>query len=451
MKKFKPPVAVKIIFSFLMVILVGTFFLCLPISSADGRWFSFVDSFFVSTSAVCVTGLTTVDLAVHFSIFGKIVIMLLIQIGGLGFVTISSLIIMVFGKRLSFEQRLTLKESFNKEDNQGVVRELIKIVLITLTVEFAGFVCLVPSLAVKFGFWDGTFKALFLAISAFCNSGMDLFGTPDNLYAGMSVFSRNVLVLIPVMLLIIIGSIGFVVIYDIIRKKNPKEKRKLSYHSIVVLSMTGILVFGGAVLFMIFEWNNPQTIGDMNFGQKLVNGFFQSVTPRTAGFSTFNQGAMTSESKVLTTVLMFIGGSPVSTAGGIKTTTIFVLLLYIFKMPNKNGGLDFKKRTISSSVLHRCLKLFLIMILTIFVGSCIIIAIEGSTFGVSAIVFEVVSALCTTGLTFGITPLLNVGSKLVICILMFAGRVGLLTFAMLIGRKKQNMEIEYPDSKIIVS
>ena len=257
--------------------------------------------------------------------------------------------------------------------------------------------------------------------------------------------------LIPVILLIIVGSVAFVVIYDSIRKKNPKEKRKLSFHSVLVLSITGILVFGGAILFMIFEWNNPQTIGDMNFGQKLVNGFFQSVTPRTAGFATFNQGAMTSESKVLTTVLMFIGGSPVSTAGGIKTTTMLVLILYIFKMPNKNGGLVFRKRNISSSILHRCLKLFLIMMSTIFVGSCIIIAIEGSTFGVSAVVFEVVSALCTTGLTFGITPLLNVGSKLIICLLMFAGRVGLLTFAMLIGRKSQNMEIEYPDSKIIVS
>ncbi len=450
MKKFKPPVALKIIFSFFIVILIGTFFLSLPISSADGRWFSFVDSFFVSTSAVCVTGLTTVDLAVHFSLFGKIVVMLLIQIGGLGFVTISTLLFMAFGKKISFEHRLTIKESINKEDNQGVLKALIKIVIITFVTEFIGFVCLAPSLAIKYGFWDGCFKALFLSISAFCNSGMDLFGTADNPYAGMSVFSKNVLVLLPVMFLIIIGGVGFVVINDIIKKKNPKEKKRLSFHSVLVLCITGILVFGSAILFMIFEWNNPLTIGNMNFGQKLVNGFFQSVTPRTAGFSAINQAGLTSASKALTTVLMFIGGSPVSTAGGLKTTTMLVLLLYLFKMPNKNGGLVFRKKTISSSILHRSLKLFLIMLSTILLGSCLLVVIEGGNFGLSALMFEVVSAICTTGLTLGITPLLSVGSKLVLCMMMFMGRVGLLTFAMLFGRKNKNVEIEYQDSKIIV-
>ncbi len=451
MKKFKPPVAFKIIFSFLIVILIGTFLLALPISSADGKWFSFVDSFFVSTSAVCVTGLTTVDLALHFSLFGKIVVMLLIQIGGLGFVTISSLLFMVFGKKISFEQRLTIKESLNKDDNQGVLKELIKIVIITFVTEFVGFVCLAPSLAIKYGFWDGCFKALFLSISAFCNSGMDLFGTSDNPFAGMSVFSKNVLVLLPVMFLIIIGGVGFVVIYDIIKKRKPKEKKRLSFHSVLVLSITGILVFGSAILFMIFEWNNPLTIGNMNFGQKLVNGFFQSVTPRTAGFSAINQGNLTAASKALTTVLMIIGGSPVSTAGGLKTTTILVLILYMFKMPNKNGALVFRKRTISSNIVNKCLKLFLIMLTTILMGSCLLVVIEGGAFSLSAIIFEVVSALCTTGLTVGITPLLGVGSKLILCLLMFVGRVGLLTFAMLLGRKNKNIEIEYPDSKIIVS
>ncbi len=450
MKKFKPPVALKIILSFLIVILIGTFFLCLPISSADGKWFSFVDSFFVSTSAVCVTGLTTVDLAVHFSLFGKIIVMLLIQIGGLGFVTISSMIFMVFGKKLSFEQRLTIKESLNKDDNQGVVKELIKIVLITLIAEFIGFVCLLPSLAIKYGFWDGCFKALFLSISAFCNSGMDLFGSKENLFAGMSVFSQNVLVLLPVICLIIVGSVGFVVIYDIIRKRKPKEKRRLSFHSVLVLSITGVLVFGSAILFMIFEWNNPLTIGNMSVGQKIVNGLFQSVTPRTAGFSAINQAALTAPSKALTTLLMFIGGSPVSTAGGLKTTTMLILILYMFKMPNKNGGIVFGKRTISSNTLHKCLKLFLIMLSTIMVGCCLLIAIEGNAFSLTEVIFEVVSAICTTGLTLGITPLLTVGSKLVLCVLMFLGRVGLLTFAVLLGRKNNNIEIEYPDSKIIV-
>lgn len=450
MKKFKPPVALKIIFSFLIVILIGTFLLCLPISTADGKWFSFIDSFFVSTSAVCVTGLTTVDLAVNFTLFGKIVVMLLIQIGGLGFVTISSFIFMAFGKKISFEQRLTIKESLNKDDNQGVLRELIKIVIITMVTEFIGFVCLVPSLAIKYGFWDGCFKALFLSISAFCNSGMDLFGTADNPFAGMSVFSKNVLVLLPVMFLVIIGGVGFVVIYDIIKKRKPKEKRRLSFHSILVLSITGILVFGSAILFMIFEWNNPLTIGNMNFGQKLVNGFFQSVTPRTAGFSAINQAGMTSASKALTTVLMFIGGSPVSTAGGLKTTTMLVLIIYMFKMPNKNGGIVFCKKTILSTTLHRCLKLFLIMLSTILLGSCLLVIIEGGAFSLSALIFEVVSAICTTGLTLGITPFLGIGSKLVLCLLMFVGRVGLLTFTMLIGRRNNNVEIEYQDSKIIV-
>lgn len=187
---------------------------------------------------------------------------------------------------------------------------------------------------------------------------MDLFGSKENLFAGMSVFSQNVLVLLPVICLIIVGSVGFVVIYDIIRKRKPKEKRRLSFHSVLVLSITGVLVFGSAILFMIFEWNNPLTIGNMSVGQKIVNGLFQSVTPRTAGFSAINQAAMTAPSKALTTLLMFIGGSPVSTAGGLKTTTMLILILYMFKMPNKNGGIVFGKRTISSNTLHKCLKLF---------------------------------------------------------------------------------------------
>lgn len=448
--KIKLSPAAKIIISFAMVILIGTFLLCLPISVKSGNWFSFVDSLFTSTSAVCVTGLVTVDLAATFTIFGQIVIMLLIQIGGLGFITISSLMFVLLGKKLSFNQRLTIKESLNQETNQGIVKLIIKIVVTTFIVEFVGFVCLAPSLAIKYGFWSGCFKALFLSVSAFCNAGMDLFGTQDAPFSGMSVFSKSVLVMLPVMLLIVVGSIGFVVIFDIFKKRTKGEKKRLALHTTLVLSLTAGLILGGGVLFTIFEWNNPSTLGGMNAGQKILNGFFQSVVPRTAGFSAISQADMTPASIVLTTVLMFIGGSPASTAGGIKTTTLFVLILAIFKNANEKGDLIVRKKRISNAVVSKCFRLFMLLVGLIVFSSFLVLIIEGKAFDISAVLFEVVSAISTAGLSFGITPFFSVGTKLILCVCMFVGRVGVLTFAMMIGKNRNSSEIEYADAKILV-
>lgn len=451
-KKFKLAPAAEIALSFLGVILVGAFLLCLPISSVDGQWFSFVDALFTSTSAVCVTGLFVVDTAVHFSIFGQVIIMLLIQIGGLGFITITSIVFVVLGKRISFQKRLTLQESLNSDSVSGVVKMIVKIVIFVFAIEFVGFLFLAPSFVSYTGdFFKGCFCALFLAISAFCNAGFDNLGTTQTQFMGIVPFAENALVLLPVIALIIIGGIGFVVIFDIFKKKDKKEKRKLSDHTVIVLVMTTVLIFGGALLFGIFEWNNPNTIGNMSVFNKILNCIFQSVTPRTAGFSTFNQAGLTSAGAVLTNILMFIGGSPASTAGGLKTTTFFVLLLVIFKNLNEKGDITFKKRTINGSTIQKCVRLFFMMISLVLVSVLLISVIEGDSFTTSSIIFEVISAIGTVGLTHGITPFVSVITEIILCVLMFVGRVGALTLSVALSSKnKSENGIEYPDSKIIV-
>ena len=327
---FKMSPAKYILLGFLALILVGTFLLCLPISNVNGQWRSFVDAMFSSTTSVCVTGLMTIDIAAEFTLFGEVVVLLLIQFGGLGFVTSASLIYMLIGKKINYQTRVTLQESLNSEHNAGVLKMVQKIVLITGVCELLGFLMLLPSM-IKFtgDFWSGSFKALFLSISAFCNAGIDPLGKATPNFSSIATFSSNPEVLIPLMFLIVIGGIGFIVIVDIFSRS--QKSKKLMTHTKVVLGTTVILILIGAISFMCAEWNNPKTLGNMSAVDKVVNGFFQSITTRTAGFSTINQADMRQISIMISTILMFIGGSPVSVAGGIKTTTFFILLLILFQ------------------------------------------------------------------------------------------------------------------------
>lgn len=447
--KFNP--ASKIALGFLCIILIGTFLLCLPISSNQGTWTPFIDALFTSTSAVCVTGLIVVDTAVYFSLFGQIVILLLIQIGGIGFITLTSLMFLIIGKKISYKSRVAIQESLNQESNQGVVKLVKNIIIMVLIVEVCGFVCLAPTMIVNLGWAKGLFSALFLSISAFCNAGFDILGTESTMFQSLAPFAQNALVLIPIMLLIVIGGIGYLVIFDI-GNKFKKDRKKLSFHTKVVLIVTSILIFGGAILFAIFEWNNPNTIGGMNFFDKVVNSFFQSITPRTAGFSTFDQASLTPQSRITTNLLMFIGGSPASTAGGIKTTTFVVLVLCIFKNTNSKGDLVCYHKQISHNIIQKCFKIFAIAILLICCSVFLCCIIEPSNISTSAIIFEVISAISTVGISLGITPLLSPLSKLLLILLMYIGRLGVfaLTVAFNNKNKQTNDEIEYPDSKIMV-
>lgn len=449
-KVFKLTPVKTIVLGFMGIILIGAFLLCLPISHINREWYSFVDALFTSTSAVCVTGLTVVDVAKHFSLFGQTIVMLLIQIGGLGFVSLTCLIFMLLGKKIDYATRITLQESLNKESTQGVVKMLKKILITVFAVEFVGFLVLAPSMIIfTENFWLGCFKALFLSISAFCNAGFDPLGTLTPEYSNLIFFNNNPFVLIPVMLLIVTGGIGFVVLFDVFNFK--RKGQKLAFQTKVVLTVTSILIFGGALFFAIFEWNNPNTIGNMNTFNKILNCFFQAITPRTAGFATIDQGFLTTASMALTDFLMIIGGSPMSVAGGIKTTTLFVLIVMLFRPVLSDGSVNFKQKNISSKLINKSIKLLLAAILLVAVSSFLIVIFETGQLTFSAILFECISGISTAGLSVGITPYLTIPSKLVLTILMFVGRVGMLTVPLLFKTQTKLIgEIEYADSKLIV-
>lgn len=450
-KIFKLTPAKTIVLGFLGIILIGTLLLCLPISHTNKRWFGFVDSFFTSTSAVCVTGLSVIDIAKQLTLFGQIVILILIQIGGIGFVTLACLIFMLLGKKINYSTRMSLQESLNTETTQGLVKMVKKIILVVFSVEFIGFLCLAPSMINFTGnFASGCFKALFLSISAFCNAGFDPLGDSTMEFSNLAHFANNSFVLIPVMLLIVLGGIGFVVIFDLFNFK--RETKKIQFHTKVVLIITSILILGGALLFAIFEWNNPNTIGNMTTFNKIINCFFQSITPRTAGFATFDQGSLTSASVYITNFLMIIGGSPMGIAGGIKTTTFLVLIIILFKQPLNDGSYNFKKLKFKNKTIFKTIRLLLSVITLISIGSLLISLFEiGKTITFTQILFETISAVSTVGLTLGITPILTIGSKLVLTLLMFVGRVGMLTIPLAFSTKNNiENEIEFADSKIIV-
>lgn len=446
LKRLKIYPSVQILLGFMGVILIGAFFLSLPISNTTGHWLNFVDSMFTSTSAVCVTGLIVVDTATQFTLFGQIVILLLIQIGGLGIVALTSLFFLMLKKKISLNGRLTLKESLNKETTQGVVNFILKVIIITFTIEFLGMLLLLYSTITYSGsFWTGLYYALFMSISSFCNAGFDVLGA--GAFASLNSFTTSVTMLLPIMMLVVLGGIGFVVIADCFTKIKTKQ------HSKVVLIMTLVLILLGATLFAILEWNNPDTLGEMSTGNKILNAFFQSITTRTAGIATLDQGLLTSGGIALTIVLMFIGGAPNSTAGGIKITTFFVLLLFIFKSSNESGDIRLKDRRIGRKIILKALKIFFFTIIATIIGVILISIFEQGRFSIAEIIFECVSAISTVGLTMGITPLLSVASKCVIMVLMFAGRVGILTIVMAISTKKEdkiNNEIEYTNTDIMV-
>ena len=448
-KRKKLNSATQIILGFLVIIIVGTFLLSLPISSNNGEWFNFIDSFFTSTSAVCVTGLSVSDVAFQFSLFGQIVLLLLIQIGGLGFITLTSLVFLLIKKRITYEERVTIQEGLNQDNVQGVVRLVKNIIILVFVTELIGAVCLAPSMISAFGWGEGIFKSIFMSVSAFCNAGFDILGSGANVSESLIGFAQDVFIILPIMFLIIIGGIGYVVLFDL---GNIFKKKKLSLHTKVMLISVAILIFGGAFLFGVLEWNNPETIGEMSVGGKILNCLFASVTPRTAGFSAVDYSSLSQGSIVLTCILMFIGGGSSSTAGGIKITTLLVLLLAIFRTTNSNGDVTFCKKKITNKIVQKSIRVICIALILIILSTLAICMVEGNNVTAVEALFETVSAISTVGLSLGITSSLGVISKIILIILMFVGRVGAITLTVAMGNKIGNMkqDIQYPDAKIMV-
>lgn len=438
---------------FLAVILTGAFLLSLPISHNDGEWFGFTDSLFTATSCVCVTGLVVVDTAIEFTLFGQIVILLLIQIGGLGFMTLATVMFIVFGKKINLQSRIYMQESVSEDNLKGVVRLAQKIVIYTLAFEAMGAFVLSFQFAKDFGVGEGIFKAIFMSVSAFCNAGFDVLGANYGAFSSLAHYQNNPLVLLTLGVLIIMGGLGFAVITDIISRK---KSNRLRAHSKAVLLMTSILIVLGTVMFLGFEYNNPKTIGNMSFGNKLLNALFQAITPRTAGFQVLNQADLTVSGATLTMVLMFIGASPASTGGGIKTTTFLIMIAYLWSNLRGEKDLVLNKKQITTAQLKKSVAIITTAVLVI-VGSVMVISIaegvNGNNYaGFEGILFESISAFATVGLSMGITPTLSVVSKLMLCLVMLIGRTGPITMGFALVKKvnKTQVNIKYPNSDIMV-
>ncbi len=433
---------------FLSIILIGTILLNLPASSRSGYSIGFLDALFTATSATCVTGLVVVDTYTTFTLFGQIVIICLIQMGGLGFMTMATVVFLLIGKRITLKDRMLIQESINAYNLQGLVRMVINIIKVTAVVEGAGAIILCFRFVPQFGWLAGIYRSVFHAISAFCNAGFDLTGGYQNLVP----YRSDILVNLVIMTLIVIGGIGYAVILDIFRKRSWK---KLMLHTKIVLFTTCVLLVAGALFFLVFEISNIKTIGDPDlpvYG-KVLSAAFQSVTTRTAGFNTLPVGELSHPSKLMTVILMFIGASPSSTGGGIKTTTFFLILLIVFRVLRGNYDLNVGKRRVEDSLAFKAVAILIISGLFVIIGVMAVSIFESSKqFTLYDIIIDVVSAFATVGLSSGITPELSGGSKLILIIIMFAGRVGTLTLTMALSqlKKKDKTNIRLPKDRFML-
>lgn len=428
---------------FFFIILAGSLILTLPIASQSGEWTPFLDSMFTATSATCVTGLVVYDTFTHWNVFGQLVILLLIQIGGLGFITVGVGFSMAFRRRIGLRQRDLLKESINAMEIGGIVKLSRKIFIGTALCEGVGALLLATRFIPEFGLVKGIYYSIFHAISAFCNAGFDLMGGQQP-YASFTAYATDPVINITLMLLIIVGGLGFVVWSDVVSKRF--RWKNYSLHTKMVISVTLLLIFGGALFLFLFEQGG--TISGMSTGDQILASLFGSVTARTAGFNTVDTGALQPESKLLTIALMFIGGSPGSTAGGVKTTTIAVILIYVISNLRGESGCNVFHRRIGDEVIKRASMVFC---LNLFLGlTSVTLILATSNLRMSDVLFEVYSAISTVGMTTGITRDLNVVGRIVIIILMYCGRIGSMTFALSLVAKPEAKGLSLPEEKITI-
>ncbi len=441
-----------IILSFLFANLVGAVMLSLPISAADGHATPFIDALFTSTTSICVTGLVTVTTASHWSLFGHIVILVLIQTGGLGVVTMTMTVMLALGKRISMRNRMLLGDSFNMDTLKGLVSFLKRVFRGTFIVEGIGAVCYLPVFVPEYGFTRGVWYSVFHAVSAFCNAGIDVLGD-----SSFMPYVHNVWVNIVTMCLIVLGGIGFIVWWDIIsfiRLKLSGDTRKsagfhnISLHSKVVLSMTFFLIVSGSILYLVFEYHNPGTIGNYTLGGKLLAAVFQSVTTRTAGFATISQAGLSAPSVILSVILMFIGGSSAGTAGGVKTGTIAVILITVMATVRGQTDITCFHRRISAKTVRKAVAIVLISFMASILALMGMFLLEQGN--PADIIFEVYSALGTAGLTRDYTPLMALPGKVIIIICMFLGRIGPISMVLAFTMRDKQSAVRLPEESITV-
>jgi trk system potassium uptake protein len=430
-----------LVLGFALIILMGAVLLSLPAAHTNRLPFPFIDALFTAVSATCVTGLVVVDTGTHFSIFGQIVILSLIQIGGLGFMTMATLVAMALKKRITLRERLILQESMNQSNIEGIVRLIRKVILYSLLIEAAGALLFALRWSFDMPLGKALYYGMFHSISMFNNAGFDLFGE----FRSLTGYADDWMVNGIAMGLIVLGGLGFIVMSDLLQLR---KSRRLSLHSKVVLSYTGILIVVGAVVFFIIELTNPRTLGTLSWDGKILASFFQSVTPRTAGANTLDIAGLRQASQFFTVILMFIGASPGSTGGGIKTTTFATLLgAMIAIMRGKEDVVMFRFRLAKERV-YKAVTMTLFAMLLVLLMSMLLATTEDHHF--LMILFEVTSAFSTVGLSMGLTPQLTLFGKLIIMLLMFMGRVGPLTMAYAIGPGSKKELYRYPEGTIIL-
>ena len=439
----RPPQIVVLVF--LALVLAGSAVLCLPICAKSGEPTSFLTALFTATSATCVTGLIQVDTGTYWSTFGQVVIILLIQLGGLGFMTVSTIFFLALRRRIGLRQRMVLAQGLGVSSMSGVVRYVRNVVLGTFAVEGAGAVILFFRFLPEFGAGRALWYGVFHAISAFCNAGFDILADVD---CGGSIarYVTDPVINLTLMALIVIGSLGFAVWGEI---RHEKRFSRLSVYARLVILITLVLIFGGGALFALLEWNNPGTIGNFTPGGKLLAALFQSVTLRTAGFASFNQDALTEASKVLSDLLMFVGGSSGSTAGGVKTVTMGLVILSAVSTMRGKRQVTVFRRAISQQDVSNAVSIALLVLNLSLLGAAVITVCDGCSF-MNAI-YETISALCTVGLTTGITSSLCTASKLILIVFMFFGRVGIMTIGVgfMMGDRARE-RVQYAETKVMI-
>ena len=441
-KVFRLTTTQIIMLSFLGMILLGSLLLALPVSSADGVAVPYLDALFTATTATCVTGLVTLPTFSTWSIFGQVVILVLIQVGGLGVITVISAFMLLLHKRVGIGERLLLQDAFNLNTLSGIVRFVKRVLFGTFLVELLGAVFYMTVFVPQFGL-RGVWISAFTAVSAFCNAGIDIIG-PNSLCD----YATNPMVNLVTSALIILSGIGYIVWWDVLRV-GRKGFRSLTLHSRIAISTTLILIFGGGLLIFLLEYGNPLTIGELSLFDKLQVSFFQSITTRTAGFATVPQENLTNASSLLCLLLMFIGGSPVGTAGGIKTVTVAVLAVSALATIRNQNDVTLFNRTISRQAVNKAVAVAAMSFAILFGSTMLLCAVTDAS--ALDIVYETVSATATVGLTRNLTPYLNSAGKAVIIATMYLGRVGPISLALALNSsKKQRNLIKNPTEDISV-
>lgn len=430
--------------SFALIIFTGAILLALPISSASGRATDFLTALFTATSATCVTGLVVVDTGTYWSDFGHLVILLLIQIGGLSYAVLATGMMLILNRKIQIRERIFLQYSLNASSLRGIISFLRNVLITVFVVEGLGAIFLFFSFIKRYPLLKSIKFAIFHAVSAFCNAGFDLIGG----FKSLTEYVGNVNIVLTITSLIIIGGIGFIVIHDIIQKLS-KKRNHLEIHSKMAILMTLILILTGTFVIFILEYNNSGTLKPLSLKDKILAAYFQAVTPRTAGFSTLDIGKMYPSTLLFLIILMFIGASPGGTGGGIKTVTFLVIWLSVFALLTERKNIHFKNRTIPWEIARRSYTIF-ILSLTLVVFSWFMFLIF-EPFEPLKSLFEVVSAFGTVGLSTGITPKVSAIGRIVLILTMYIGRIGTLTAGMaILSSFVKKTQVEYPSEEVSV-